>query len=160
MFSDLISKLDIPEGSFVRVHVVSPDGKRLDSHDFGQRPRIDLEVEEAVIEEIRKRRDAGRKKYGVSMERDDLTVEQWIQHSKEEALDFAIYLEKLKRENEAREVRLRAALEALLQAKEEICGWRKAHADEASRNGSESPYEDGKHVAVDYIDAVLDGGAT
>lgn len=69
-------------------------------HDSISKPRVFPvgEVEEAVIEEIRKRRDAGRKKYGTSMERDDLTVEQWIQHSKEEALDFAIYLEKLKRE--------------------------------------------------------------
>lgn len=56
------------------------------------------EVEEAVIEEIRRRRDAGRKKYGTTMERDDLTIEQWVVHAKEEALDFAIYLEKLKRE--------------------------------------------------------------
>jgi hypothetical protein len=56
------------------------------------------EVEEAVIEEIRKRRDVGRKKYQTSMERTDLSVEEWIQHAKEEALDFAIYLEKLKRE--------------------------------------------------------------
>jgi hypothetical protein len=57
-----------------------------------------LEVEESVIEEIRKRRDAGRKKYGTTMERSDLSVVQWIQHAKEEALDLAIYLEKLKRE--------------------------------------------------------------
>lgn len=64
------------------------------STDSNYRP----EVEEAVIEKIRRRRDAGRAKYGTSMERDDLTVEQWTVHAMEEALDFAIYLEKLKRE--------------------------------------------------------------
>lgn len=52
------------------------------------------EIEERVITEIRKRRDVGRKKYGVSMERTDLTHKQWLQHAKEEALDFVIYLEK------------------------------------------------------------------
>jgi hypothetical protein len=61
-------------------------------------PQDLIEVEDQVIAEIRQRRDAGRKKYGTSMERDDLSVTDWIQHAKEEALDFAIYLEKLKRE--------------------------------------------------------------
>lgn len=73
-----------------------------------------LEVEETVIEEIRRRRDVGREKYGTSMERDDLTVEQWVVHAKEEALDFAIYLEKLGRGiggREARNARLIAALQ-------------------------------------------------
>lgn len=56
-----------------------------------------LEVEEAIVAEIRKRRDAGRAKYGTTMERTDLTTLQWVQHAKEELLDAAIYLEKLKR---------------------------------------------------------------
>lgn len=54
-----------------------------------------LEIEESVIEKIRKRRELGRKKYGVSMERDDLTHKQWLQHAQDEAMDLAIYLEKL-----------------------------------------------------------------
>jgi hypothetical protein len=54
-----------------------------------------LECEEAVIEKIRARRHAGRRKYGVSMERTDLTKLDWLRHAQEEALDFAIYLEKL-----------------------------------------------------------------
>jgi hypothetical protein len=53
------------------------------------------EIEERVINEIRKRRDAGRAKYKTTMERTDLTRKQWLQHAKEEALDLAIYLEKL-----------------------------------------------------------------
>lgn len=55
------------------------------------------ETEEAVIRQIRSRRDAGRAKYGTTMERTDLSVLQWVQHAQEEAMDFAIYLEKLKR---------------------------------------------------------------
>jgi hypothetical protein len=61
-------------------------------------PQDLIEVEDQVIAEIWQRRDAGRKKYGTTMERTDLSVTDWIQHAKEEALDFAIYLEKLKRE--------------------------------------------------------------
>lgn len=53
------------------------------------------EVEEAVIQKIMQRRDIGRSKYGTTMERTDLSRKQWLQHAQEEAMDFAIYLEKL-----------------------------------------------------------------
>ncbi len=56
------------------------------------------ECEERVITAIRERRERGRRKYGTTMERDDLTPAQWAQHAQEEALDFAIYLERLKTE--------------------------------------------------------------
>lgn len=38
----------------------------------------------------------GLKKYGVTTERDDLTLGQWVQHAIEEALDLANYLQALK----------------------------------------------------------------
>lgn len=53
-------------------------------------------VEEKVIDQIRKRAATGEEKYGVTMERNDLSFVQWIQHLQEELLDAAIYLEKLK----------------------------------------------------------------
>ena len=53
------------------------------------------ECEEAVIEKIRLRRDAGRKKYGTTMERTDLDRRAWLRHAQEEAMDLAIYLERL-----------------------------------------------------------------
>ena len=49
----------------------------------------------AVIAELEKRRHEGLYKYGLSMEREDLTVSEWVQHAKEEALDFAVYLQKI-----------------------------------------------------------------
>ena len=58
------------------------------------------EIEETVIEKIRSRRDAGRKKYGTTMERTDLSRAQWLQHAQEEALDLAIYLQRLMREEQ------------------------------------------------------------
>lgn len=56
------------------------------------------ECEEAVVAKIRARRDAGRAKYGQTMERTDLTRQQWLVHAQEEALDLAIYLERIVRD--------------------------------------------------------------
>jgi len=53
--------------------------------------------EDEVIEKIRKRREMGLKKYGTSVERTDLTRLQWLQHAQDEAMDCAIYLQKLMR---------------------------------------------------------------
>ena len=60
------------------------------------------EVEDVVCTQIKKRRDAGRAKYGTTMERTDLSILPWVQHAQEEAMDFSIYLEKLKRELKAK----------------------------------------------------------
>jgi hypothetical protein len=57
--------------------------------------------DDSIIYEVaalmRRRADVGKHKYGTTMDRDDLTREQWIDHAIEEALDFAIYLTKLKK---------------------------------------------------------------
>lgn len=50
----------------------------------------------AVIEQLANRCETGFKKYGVTTERDDLTLLEWVQHAQEEALDFAVYLERIK----------------------------------------------------------------
>lgn len=50
------------------------------------------EIEESVVEDIRSRRELGRAKYGATMERDDLSLRDWLQHAYEETLDQAIYL--------------------------------------------------------------------
>lgn len=61
-------------------------------------PPKGVEIEERIIEAIRSRRDIGRRKYGMSMERTDLNYGQWLTHAQEEAMDLIIYLEKLKRD--------------------------------------------------------------
>lgn len=59
---------------------------------------MSLPVEEHLCELMRSRRDVGLRKYGIGVtERADLSTVDWCQHAIEEALDFAIYLEKLKR---------------------------------------------------------------
>ena len=52
-------------------------------------------IEELVIERIRQRADAGAVKYGTTLERKDLSFEQWLRHLQEELLDGAAYIEKL-----------------------------------------------------------------
>ena len=53
-------------------------------------------IEEKVIEQIRERSEVGKNKYGVTMERTDLNLLEWVQHAQEEAMDLAVYLEKIK----------------------------------------------------------------
>ena len=65
------------------------------------------EIEQRVIDRISKRAEKGLETYGVSMERGDLSLQEWIQHLQDELLDAAVYAEKLKEEVEELE-RLRA----------------------------------------------------
>ncbi|MFA5375871.1 MAG: hypothetical protein WC455_09030 [Dehalococcoidia bacterium] len=71
----------------------------------------DLEIEEAVIEEIRRRRDLGRDKYKKTMEREDLGTLQWAQHALEESLDHSVYLKKFMMEHRRRLEGLKGLLE-------------------------------------------------
>jgi hypothetical protein len=50
----------------------------------------------AVIRKMYQRSQVGIKKYGTTLERDDLSTEQWIDHAIEEAMDLVLYLTKLK----------------------------------------------------------------
>ena len=53
------------------------------------------QVTQQVINDINARELKGLETYGTTMDRTDLTQEQWLNHAYEEALDFAIYLKKL-----------------------------------------------------------------
>ena len=55
-------------------------------------------ITEAVVVQLRTRAEQGKRKYGTTMERDDLTLMQWLQHLQEELMDAAVYVEKLKGE--------------------------------------------------------------
>tara|TARA_R110000772_G_scaffold14808_1_gene42464 strand:+ start:127 stop:333 length:207 start_codon:yes stop_codon:yes gene_type:complete len=53
-------------------------------------------IEQKVIDQINKRAKIGEEKYETTMERNDLTFMEWMQHLQEELLDASIYIEKLK----------------------------------------------------------------
>jgi len=57
-------------------------------------------IENIVCAKIKLRAALGKKKYGTTMERDDLTPLDWLKHAQEEAMDLAVYLEKLIQELE------------------------------------------------------------
>ena len=54
-------------------------------------------VVEAIIKKFRERSAVGWRKYGTTLDRGDLGVQDWIQHAQEELMDGILYLEKLKR---------------------------------------------------------------
>ena len=53
-------------------------------------------VVDSIIDQFIDRASFGRSKYGVGMERDDLSILEWIEHTKQEHMDAILYLEKLK----------------------------------------------------------------
>lgn len=52
-------------------------------------------IEDCVASKLKTRALAGFNKYGVTMERTDLSRLDWLIHAQEEAMDLAVYLEKL-----------------------------------------------------------------
>ena len=57
-------------------------------------------VVQSVINKFKQRSEVGIKKYGTTLERNDLTTLNWIEEAQAEAMDFCLYLERLKRQYE------------------------------------------------------------
>lgn len=55
----------------------------------------DSNILSLVIEDMRKREDIGKTKYGTTMDRNDLSTNQWLLHMREELMDAILYLKKL-----------------------------------------------------------------
>ena len=51
-----------------------------------------------VVENFKERSRIGILKYNTTLDRDDLSLEQWLSHAIEEAMDLTLYLTKIKRE--------------------------------------------------------------
>jgi len=64
-------------------------------------------TEARVCQDIAKRQQVGLKKYGVSIEQNQLNLKEWMQHQYEELLDAAIYckraIEELEKQDAYRE---------------------------------------------------------
>jgi hypothetical protein len=67
------------------------------SYDF-----VSIDNKDSVVFRIahllKTRSETGIRKYGTTLDRTDLSVKQWIDHAIEEALDLALYLERIKSE--------------------------------------------------------------
>tara|TARA_B110000259_G_C13975435_1_gene386521 strand:+ start:1120 stop:1338 length:219 start_codon:yes stop_codon:yes gene_type:complete len=55
-------------------------------------------IVEAVVKSYKQRSKVGIKKYNKTMDRNDLSSLEWLQHLQEELMDATLYLEKLKKE--------------------------------------------------------------
>lgn len=62
---------------------------------------IDTQIKDSVVQSVinkfKQRSEVGIKKYNTTLDREDLTDKEWINHAQEEAMDLILYLEKLKR---------------------------------------------------------------
>jgi hypothetical protein len=52
----------------------------------------------SVMAKYAERSATGLRKYGVTLDREDLTIFDWINHAQEEAMDFTLYLERIRKE--------------------------------------------------------------
>jgi hypothetical protein len=52
----------------------------------------------SIINQFTVRSLMGKAKYGVDLDRTDLTILEWIEHAKQEHMDAILYLEKIKQE--------------------------------------------------------------
>ena len=50
----------------------------------------------SIIEQFIERSERGKAKYGVDLDRTDLSLLEWIEHAKQEHMDAILYLEKIK----------------------------------------------------------------
>jgi len=55
-------------------------------------------IVKSVIGSFKQRSDVGIRKYNKTMDRNDLSTLEWLQHLQEELMDATLYLEKLKKE--------------------------------------------------------------
>jgi hypothetical protein len=61
-------------------------------------------VVDSIIDQFVERASFGKTKYGVDLDREDLSVLEWIEHAKQEHMDAILYLEKLKKIIETKEL--------------------------------------------------------
>jgi len=60
-------------------------------------------VVDSIIDQFVSRASFGKTKYGTDLDREDLSVLEWIEHAKQEHMDAILYLEKLKKIVETKE---------------------------------------------------------
>jgi hypothetical protein len=60
-------------------------------------------VVSSILNQFTTRAKMGKAKYGVDLDRTDLTLLEWIEHAKQEHMDAILYLEKIKQITELNE---------------------------------------------------------
>ena len=55
-------------------------------------------IVKSVIDRFKERSERGIEKYGKTLDRDDLSLKDWLLHLQEELMDATLYIEKLREE--------------------------------------------------------------
>ena len=76
------------------------EGEAVAKGDFVQIKQINMtdSIVESVLIKFKERSEEGIKKYGVTLDREDLNGLEWLTHLQEELMDATLYIEKLKKE--------------------------------------------------------------
>jgi hypothetical protein len=56
-------------------------------------------IVESLIKKYKERSEVGIKKYGTTLDREDLNTIDWLKHLQEELMDASLYIEKLLKDN-------------------------------------------------------------
>lgn len=68
--------------------------KTVATYHFNQESVMKDSIVEAVVKDLLDRSKVGISKYGVTLDRNDLSLRDWLQHAYEETLDQANYLKR------------------------------------------------------------------
>jgi hypothetical protein len=93
--------IKVNQGKFIEAEEMLQEGKKPFFLDEAldvkvNEPEVVDPIVEKVREKLKKRSAVGIKKYGTTLDRNDLSLEQWLDHATEEAMDFCLYLTKIK----------------------------------------------------------------
>jgi hypothetical protein len=85
---------------------------------FSQRKlnNMNSSIIQSIIDDLESREKKGLETYGTTVDRNDLTQDEWMQHLYEELLDSAVYLKKLMQMNssiQSEVLRMQDALDQL-----------------------------------------------
>lgn len=89
-----------------RMNIIAQNGNegyhydQEDNYQEAQRPFVPERkdtIVESVIEKYKERSETGIRKYGTTLDRNDLNLSQWLTHLQEELMDATLYVEKLKK---------------------------------------------------------------
>lgn len=63
------------------------------------------EIVRSVLKRFNARSLVGIEKYSTTLERNDLNTLEWLTHAQDEAMDFVLYLERLKQEFKTKDLK-------------------------------------------------------
>ena len=86
-----------------------------------------------LLEKYVQRAEIGKAKYNIDMDRDDLSITEWVSNAQEEAMDLSIYLTKIKRELEFKNNQLETLIKVIKSQEEEIYQLKKQDYTQSKR---------------------------